>query len=101
MLSQYLIHRAPEIWEDPMEFDPERFAWDEQEDRHRFRYFPLGGNARMCIGKELALLEARIILSLTVKEFRLERTEPDREIGWDVAVTMSPSTPIEMKITRW
>lgn len=101
MLSQYIIHRDPEIWEDPMEFDPERFAGDNPEDKHRFSYFPFGGGARMCIGKELALLEARIILSLVVNEFRLERTEPDRDVGENVAVTMSPSAPINMEINRW
>lgn len=101
LLSQFLIHRDESIWDNPEEFDPERFTDGKQDERHRFSYFPFGGGARMCIGRELALLEARIILSLVVNEYRLERSEPSREIGTDVAVTMSPSDPILMDLKRW
>jgi len=101
LLSQYLIHRDRTIWDDPETFDPDRFADDKQDDRHRYSYFPFGGGARMCIGRELALLEARLILSLVTKDYRLERTEPQREIGTDVAVTMTPNDPITMSLDGW
>jgi len=99
MLSQYLIHRDPDLWPEPERFDPARFDGDG--DRHRYAYFPFGGGARMCIGRELALLEARLILSMTVERFRLERAEPDREVGADVAVTMEPNVPLRMNVHRW
>ncbi len=101
MLSQYLIHRDPELWPEPERFDPGRFDGDREEDRHRFSYFPFGGGARMCIGRELALLEARLILSRVVRRFRLERAEPDRSVGADVAVTMEPNVPLRMELHRW
>ncbi len=101
LLSQYLVHRDPDIWSEPEVFDPDRFAEDHESDRHRFSYFPFGGGARMCIGRELALLEARLILSLAVDRFRLERTEPERNVGMDVAVTLEPSEPLMMHLRDW
>lgn len=101
LLSQYLAHRDPEIWDDPEEFNPERFAGDKQDERHPYSYFPFGGGARMCIGRELALLEARLIISQVVRRFRLERTEPNRSISKDYGVTMSPGDPIMMDVNDW
>lgn len=101
LISQYLTHRSAEIWPHPMKFDPGRFEENKQDERHRFSYFPFGGGARMCIGRELARLEARLILSLVVNEYKLERVDPGRTVQEDVAVTMSPDDPIRMNVTRW
>ena len=40
LLSQYVIHRRPEVWPDPDRFDPERFAPERVKERHKFAYFP-------------------------------------------------------------
>jgi len=101
LLSQYLVHRDPDFWSDPDRFDPTRFEEGRGEDRHRYHYFPFGGGARMCIGRELALLEARLILGGAVRRLRLRRAEPDQPVDVDVAVTLEPDVPLPMHVERW
>lgn len=44
-------HRLPEIWTDPLTFDPERFTEPRNEHkRHRYAFTPFGGGVHKCIG---------------------------------------------------
>src|SRR5215471_12650683 len=63
ILSQWVIHRLPDIWQDAEAFKPER--WDPANEQRipPGAYFPFGGGPRTCIGMPLAQLEARIILA--------------------------------------
>ena len=69
------IHRNPEIWPDPDAFLPER--WLVGIDNPLFpatkgAWRPFEHGPRNCIGQELAMLEIRLVLALTVREFRVE-----------------------------
>lgn len=68
-LSPYVTHRHPEFWPDPERFDPDRFLPGASETRHRFAYLGFGGGPRVCIGADLAVLEARVILPLVLRRF--------------------------------
>ncbi|KAJ4394400.1 hypothetical protein N0V93_003617 [Gnomoniopsis smithogilvyi] len=69
-----LTHRHPDYWERPDEFLPERFLAKEGEPlyprKNAFRPFELG--PRNCIGQELAQLELRAILAMTLRELEFE-----------------------------
>jgi cytochrome P450 len=69
MLSQWVVHRLPDIWEDAEVFKPER--WDPANGRQTVpgAYFPFGGGPRTCIGMPLAQLEARIILTSILQHY--------------------------------
>jgi cytochrome P450 len=70
MLPQYAVHRSDRFWDEPDAFDPERWRPDRRTDRPRFAYFPFGGGPRHCIGKHLAMLEAKLILATVAREYR-------------------------------
>jgi len=63
ILSQWVMHRLPEIWQDPEVFRPERWDPANKQQIPPGAYFPFGGGPRTCIGMPLAQLEARIILA--------------------------------------
>ena len=44
------IHMDPEIYPDPMKFDPERFDEQNIAARHPYTYLPFGEGPRICIG---------------------------------------------------
>jgi len=100
---QFVVHRDPAIWDDPLDYRPERFAPGADEDRPPYSYFPFGGGARMCTGRQFALMEAQLILARVLDEFRLDlhSPAPDEQVGLDSAVTMVPDRPIEMRLDRW
>jgi cytochrome P450 len=64
------VHRMPAYWPRPDDFVPERWLAREGDPLHvrrnAFRPFELG--PRNCVGQELAQLELRAILALTVRE---------------------------------
>lgn len=101
LLSQYVVHRDPDLWDEPLEFRPERFVAGADEDRERYSYFPFGGGRRICIGRQFALMEAQLVLSRAVGRYRLDLESPTTEPGLDSAVTMVPDKPLEMRVTEW
>lgn len=71
-------HRNPAFWPDPNVFNPERFTVPEGHPLHppKNAYRPFEMGPRNCIGQELANLELRLILALTVREIDVEASYP-------------------------
>ena len=61
--SQYLIHRDPRWFPEPLRFDPDRWTDAFRVSLPRFAYFPFGGGPRICIGEGFAWAEAMIVLA--------------------------------------
>ncbi len=61
-VNPMLTHLLPEIWEDPLRYDPERFSPERSAGRHRFAFVPFGGGAHGCLGANFALLQVRALL---------------------------------------
>jgi cytochrome P450 len=87
------MHRDPEIYPRPREFIPERWLPDRRPSgfpevpTNAFRAFEKG--PRSCIGKELALLEMRIMAVLLLRrfDFSLAYEELDRRLDRKTPVT--------------
>jgi cytochrome P450 len=67
------MHRSEELWPSPDAFIPERFLATDGDPLYpvkgAWRPFELG--PRNCIGQELAMLELKIVMALTVREFEV------------------------------
>ena len=86
--SPYLSHRDPDMWEDPLEFRPERWkrskppAWG---------YLPFGAGERICLGMNLANVLLEEALGLLVKSVMIPlRGDPSPVSG----VTLGPRGPL-------
>ncbi|WP_337868325.1 cytochrome P450 [Meiothermus sp.] len=60
LYSPYLTHRHPDLWQNPLVFDPARFegripAWG---------YLPFGGGERICLGMHFAQMVLGVALAL-------------------------------------
>ena len=71
-LPQWVVHRDPEWWQDPLTFNPLRWTEDQVKSRPKYCYFPFAEGPRKCIGMELAMMEAKIILAEVIKNYVLE-----------------------------
>lgn len=65
------LHRDPEIWgPDSNEFKPERFSNGvSRACKLPQAYVPFGVGPRMCLGKNFAMVQLKIVLSLIVSKF--------------------------------
>lgn len=97
MLSQWVIHRSPEFWEDPDVFRPER--WDPVNGQRLLpgAYFPFGGGPRMCIGMPFAELEAKLILT-TILQHYTPQTVPGYTPGLQPTITLRPKRNLRVTL---
>jgi cytochrome P450 len=95
--SVYNIHRHPDFWPDPHRFDPDRFSPTQSAGRHRLAFMPFGAGSRMCIGNNLALMEAILLLAMVGQKYRMELLEPEKIVP-HIAITLQPTHGIAMKL---
>jgi len=72
MVPSFAIHRDPDIYPDPLRFDPDRFLPEQKEARHPCAYLPFGVGPRNCIGMRFALFEAKVALVAVLRENTLK-----------------------------
>ncbi|MCP5170263.1 MAG: cytochrome P450 [Hahellaceae bacterium] len=66
-------HRSEAYWNNPLEFDPERFSPARAEHKqHKYQWVPFGGGAHICIGMQFAMMAAKITLHHLLKRYRFE-----------------------------
>ena len=83
-VNPMLTHLLPSIWDDPLAYDPSRFAPEQVRARHRFAFVPFGGGAHGCIGANFASLQIRALLRqlLEVHEPVLAEKNPPIWYHW-------------------
>lgn len=75
IVSPYVTHRDPSLWEDPETFWPERWLNGSTDDLPKYAWFPFGGGQRQCVGRDFALTEATIVLAILAERFSFEVAE--------------------------
>ena len=71
------VHRDPDLWEDPLVFDPERFGPETSARRGRWQFVPFAGGPRSCIGEHFALLETTLALATIIREVEVRSVADD------------------------
>jgi cytochrome P450 len=97
IVSPWVLHRHRKLWNDPLRFDPERFAPEQSVNRPRFAYLPFGGGPRVCIGATLAMTEATLILAILARRFRLQLSAGQR-IKLQTRITLRPRNGLKMRL---
>jgi len=98
LIPIYALHRHRTLWEDPDNFDPDRFRAENASTRHRFAYLPFGGGPRICIGMSFAMIEATAMLATFVRGARFVH-HPTHQIRPLVRITMRPQGGMPMLVT--
>jgi len=96
-LSQWVVHRDPRWYPDPLAFDPSRWTGEFRDSLPRLAYFPFGAGPRRCVGDQFALLEATLVLTTILREYHLELTR-GTDLELMSAITARPKNPVWMEV---
>ena len=72
LISQFITHRDPRFFPDPLRFHPERFTPEAKAHRSKLTYFPFGAGVRQCIGESFAWMEGVLLLATIAQKWRLK-----------------------------
>ena len=89
IISPYVMHRSPRLWDRPEAFDPDRFLPAASASRPKFAYVPFGSGPRMCIGASLAMMEAPLIVASLLRRFDIS-LPPDTNLEASPRLSLRP-----------
>ena len=99
LISQFITHRDPRFFPDPLRFDPNRFSQEGKARRKKFTYFPFGAGPRQCIGEAFAWMEGVLILSTLAQNWKL-RLVPGHPVEPQPLITLRPKYGMRMHLER-
>jgi cytochrome P450 len=97
LVSQFVMHRDPRYFPDPLRFDPERFTPEAKSKRTRFTYFPFGAGVRQCIGESFAWMEGVLVLATLAQRWKLDLV-PGHPVEPQPLITLRPKFGMQMKL---
>lgn len=98
-IPTYVLHHDPEVWDKPLEFNPDNFSPEAKQKRDPYSYLPFGTGPRQCIGMRLALLEIKQGLFKIMQQFKFERApETVPVLEHRAVLIMAPKGKIYVKI---
>jgi cytochrome P450 len=99
VMSPWILHRDPRFFEEPEQFNPDRWTAEVAQHLPKFAYFPFGGGPRLCIGASFAMMEANLLLAAIAQRFQL-RLVPGHPVAALPSITLRPKHGMRMCITR-
>lgn len=88
--SPYATHRDPELFPDPLRFDPDRWLDRSPASLPKGAYTPFGAGPRHCIGEQFAWAMMHVVLGTVIRRWRLTLADgvTIREMPW---ATVNPN----------
>jgi cytochrome P450 len=95
--SSWASHHLPDVFAEPEEFRPERFAPEARAALPKGAYVPFGGGSRTCIGMRFGQLEVRAIATLILSRCTLSLPE-DFRLSIRQMPTISPAAGLPVLV---
>ena len=99
LLSQYLMHRDPRYYPDPLRFEPQRWTPEAKASRPKFSYFPFGGGPRVCLGESFAWMEGALVVATLAQQWQMQLV-PGHPVELQPLITLRPKYGMRMIVRR-
>ncbi|KAK9716804.1 Cytochrome P450 [Popillia japonica] len=97
-ISPYTTHRLEQYYENPHQFNPDRFSTENLDKLHPYAYLPFSAGPRNCIGYKFALIEIKMIVSTLLRRFHLSLCS-NKPINLAFRITLRASGGIWLKLS--
>ena len=99
LMATHAVHHDPRWWDDPETFDPSRFLPAATKDRPRGAFIPFGAGKRICIGQNLAVMEAVLTTAVLSQQFVFD-IKPGHPVEPEAAMSLRPRYGLKMIARR-
>jgi sterol 14-demethylase len=96
--SPWVSHRIAGCFQEPLRFDPDRFAPGREEDKKQFTFMSFGAGRHKCLGNAFAMLQVKTILAILLRGFRFELLHDP--IVPESGLVMGPRRPCRVRYRR-
>ncbi|MBW2376786.1 MAG: cytochrome P450, partial [Deltaproteobacteria bacterium] len=98
-VSPLIAHRENEVFENALEYDPDRYGPGREEDKRPFAYVSFGGGRHKCLGNAFAILQMKTIFSVLLNnyDFELVGDPMDTDFG---RIVLGPKPPINVRYRK-
>lgn len=95
------FHNDPEYWDNPCEFDPERFSAENKNKIKTGTYAPFGLGPRSCLGTNYAKFTIKMVLVYLFRFFDLENCENlPKDFERDPSTLFTPKAGLRVKLHK-
>ena len=91
-------HSDSDVFPNPKDFDPDRFAPDADK-RKPFSHVPFGGGLRECLGKEFARLEMKVFAARLLRDYQWTLL-PDQDLSMKIVPTPKPRDGLKVRFEK-
>lgn len=88
-VSSYAQHYRESNYENPTQFDPDRWLPEREALRPKSAYLPFSAGPRVCIGLHFAMMEGPLVLATLLRRWNFE-IDPNKTIREDDFATLRP-----------
>jgi cytochrome P450 len=97
LVSPFLLHRRPDAFPAPEQFDPDRFLRANERSLPKFAFLPFGAGHHVCIGASLALMEGQVLVATLMQRAQLELLS-GLPVAHKLVVNLRPAEPIRARV---
>ncbi|XP_046992771.1 cytochrome P450 4g15-like [Schistocerca americana] len=98
VIGTYKVHRNPEIYPNPEEFNPDNFLPEKMQNRHYYGYIPFSAGPRSCVGRKYAMLKLKILLSTVLRNYKIVSDIKESEFKLQADIILKRTDGFRIKI---
>jgi cytochrome P450 len=98
LVSVIALHHDPDLWSDPLSFNPDRFDAAAGPAQRRWDYLPFGAGPRRCLGDHFALQQATVAMAGLLRQVEVQAL--GNAFPTIAPLTVIPAAPVPALIRR-
>lgn len=96
VVSAFMTHRDPEIFENPSQFDPKRWLDNKP---GPFQFIPFSAGPRLCLGYQFVMLEMKLVVFRAMQRFKINVLD-NTHLDANVQLTLRPAAGLPMVVSN-